>query len=176
MNNNLVLTFSPEEDPFEEDIGRGLVWGRINLNVVDRNGEIVQRVIDMVWDVKELVEWILTNESFLYTEEYPKEYIAGGNSLAEFRYKYYDQRPEDDIDYLADEILYQYATRHSIYYGMSGTKTIQAFIGKRNAGYEISYYPDEARSWRYDIDLAEFINGVKKIREVFLKTNESNPH
>jgi hypothetical protein len=167
VTNNLILTFSPEEDPFEEDKDQGLVWGRIDLNVVNRNGEVVQRVIGMVWDVRQLIEWLLTNESYLYNEQFPKEYIVGGNSLAEYRWRYYDLRADDSIDDVADEILYNYNTRHVVYHGMSGTKTIHAYIGNRNDGHEISYYRSEAENWRYEIDLAQFMIGVRKIRDAY---------
>ena len=163
MTNKLILSFSPEENPFEQDKDRGLIWGRINLNVVNPHGEILQRVIDMVWDVKELVIWILSNEWFFYNEEFPKEYLAGGHSIAEYRWRYYDLRTDDSIDDLADGILYKYEMRHSIHHGMSGTKTIKAYIGKRNDTYEISYCRDETRNWRYDFNIVDFINGVKEI-------------
>jgi hypothetical protein len=161
--NKLILSFSPEENPFEQDKARGLIWGRINLNVVNPQGEILQRVIDMVWDVKELVIWILSNEWFFRSEEFPKEYFAGGQSIAEYRWRYYDLRTDDSIDDLADEILYKYETRHSIKSGMSGTKTISAYIGKRDDRYEISYFHDEIKNWKYDFDFVYFMNGVKEI-------------
>jgi hypothetical protein len=161
--NKLILSFSPEENPFEQDKDRGLIWGRINLSVVNPQGEIIQCVIDMVWDVKELVIWILSNEWFFRNEEYPREYMAGGHSIAECRWRYYDLRTDDSIDELADEILYKYGTRHSVKCGMNGTKTISAYIGKRNDTYEISYWPNETKNWKYDFDLVDFLNGVKEI-------------
>lgn len=161
----LTFDFSPESSPFEEDKGKGLIWGRIKLNVVDQRGKILQEVINMVWDVRELMEWFLKNEWFLQNEEFPEKYVVSGNSIAELRWRYYKLRTGDNIDDEADEVLYQFATRHDIYYPMTGTKTIHAFIGKRAGKREISFYYGPDENWRYDIELEDTMAEVRKFQE-----------
>jgi hypothetical protein len=73
VNSKLTLNFFPEINPFEEDKDKGLIWGRIKLNVVDQIGATVQNVIDMVWDTGELIEWFLKNEWYLQNEEFPEK-------------------------------------------------------------------------------------------------------
>jgi hypothetical protein len=119
----------------------------------------------MVWDVKELIEWVLKNEWNFYNDEFPKEYILGGDSIAEYRCKYYESRSDDNIDDEADAILDDYRMHHCIHYGMSGTETVDAYIGKRGARYEISYYYDENHNWEYTINLPDFINDVRSLKE-----------
>ena len=165
----LQLDFTPKQNPFfEEDINKNLVWGEIELNVLDDSGNLIQPVINMIWDVRELVEWLTTNEKSLIKEEFPEKYILEGNSIAEYRDKYYETRLADIIDDEADNILEDYSKRHCFYYGMSGTKTDNIFIGKRNNLYEVSYYFDEKNSWVYNINLPDFMLNVKELKQRFL--------
>jgi hypothetical protein len=163
----LTLDFSPQENPFEEDRDKGLVWGKIALDVRDTSGQVIKSVVNMVWDVKEFIEWILENEWFLYNEEYPAKYIVGGDSVAEYRDRYYETRPEDEIDDVADDILWGYTYRHGIHWGMSDVEVDHAYIGLRNGEYEISYYADENENWKYNIDLGLFIDDAKNIKNKY---------
>jgi hypothetical protein len=166
MTYKLKLDFHPQENPFEQDRSEDLIWGQINLAVTDYNDQIIQDVINMIWDVKELVQWIIRNEDVLLNEEFPKPYIKGGSSIAEYIDKYYEIcRSADEIDDEADDIIEKYKTHHCIYCGMSGTQTISAYIGKTNKGHEISYYNTEYENWKYQINLMEFIQNVKTVKE-----------
>jgi hypothetical protein len=168
MIKTLRLTFFPEENPFEQDKNAGLVWGKINLNVEGPEGRVIQPVIDMVWDVKELVGWILQNETNLYNEEFPEKYIVGGNSSAEYRFMYYELcRSNDEIDDEADSILETYSMHHNVSFGMTGTKTKNIYIGKRNGEFEVSYY-DIQENWKHSINLENFINDAGVINRAFI--------
>jgi hypothetical protein len=163
----LSLEFSPQKNPFFQDRGSGLVWGKIELYVLD-NSIVLKKVIDMVWDIRELITWILDNEWNLFNDEFPRQYAKDGNSIAEFRAKYYEiYRSGDEIDDAADIMLENFGVHHCISYGMSGAETIDAYIGKINDGYEISYCGEQG-NWNFEINLLKFINKAKIIRSKYL--------
>lgn len=169
MINKLKLDFSKQENPFEQDGNAGLVWGNIDLHVVEPGGEIIQQIIDMVWDIKALIEWILGNEHRLYNEEFPKELDKGGESIAQVWSNYFDLcRSNDEIDDHADDILEDYSVHHNIRYGMTGTKTKNVYIGRRNGLYEVSFYDNGDLHWMYNIDLRVFVDEVKALSATYL--------
>jgi hypothetical protein len=83
------MTFVPQENSFEEDKNEDLIWGKIDLRIVGNDGLLAQEVIDMTWDIEELILWVIYNEQYLLEEEFDE----------------------------ADDVLDAYRNHHCIRYG-----------------------------------------------------------
>jgi hypothetical protein len=139
----------------EEKSSSNELWASIQLYVVDNMGSIVQEIYLLQWDIKVLIQWFIDNREWLLQEKLPIEPYE--SSIAETIYEFYENVDPDDANIL--DSIYNYRTRHDLWFALRGTDVQDVYIGLGNNGYEVSCC-SESEKWAYNIKLSTFLQNI----------------
>lgn len=153
----LNLDFSKKDYPYQEEVyDPNIYWGEIILFVSNEEGIPLKEIFNLEWDLKKLVDWIISNKNKFTTES-----ISLGESDESIATKIFNFYNDDDcFDEDRMDEVYQYRQSHGFRFGLRGTDIADVYIGLNGEKYEISFC-DENDSWQFYIFVVDFINKVK---------------
>lgn len=131
--------------------------GRIVLSIVDRG--ISQTVLDVHWDVDELLVWFRRNE-FAITKGTIPDFVQWKESIKESIERVYD----DFDSYRDDQLdeLFEYRRCHEICFGLRGVSVPTLYIGVGKLGAEISGEYDGSAYCHY-VNLSTFFASLREV-------------
>lgn len=171
--NILKLIFSKKEYPYSKELhDRNIIWGHIKLNVYSDKNLVIKELVDLEWDIRDLVYWVLENKRKILEERLS---ITGNNkisgSIAKGIYDFYNKGDcfnESLLDY-----LFEYRQSHGIRFGLRGTEINDIYMGLNERNHEISFH-DGKQSWKYDVDLSSFIKSIENEYSHFVDSKNNN--
>jgi len=135
-------------------------WAEYELEVLDEDGKLIKNVLEISWDMLDLLCWFIDNKNALLVQEIPSTNLY--SSIGETIFNFYEAMDDDfDDDKLLDDV-FEYRTTHGIRFALRGTNIPDIYIGVFNKVGTISFC-DEKEKWSYEIDLANFLNNVERV-------------
>ncbi|MWL91014.1 hypothetical protein [Cupriavidus sp. SW-Y-13] len=131
----LNLEFSLSQNKSVTDLGfpAGNRVGQIVLSVLDSGKSYV--ILDVEWNLDELVGWLKDNKSHMEKESLPKfvQWCGSIHRSIETTYENFDAYLDEQLDE-----LFEYRRRHEICFGMRGVKIPAIYLGVGELGSEVS--------------------------------------
>ncbi|TWI95977.1 hypothetical protein JN11_04252 [Mucilaginibacter frigoritolerans] len=164
----LNLYYELLEHPYKDSSSSiGEHWSRIKLEILD-DEKLLKTAFDIQWDLTVFLEWFLENEKTLLYEDIPTN--INGTSIAKGVYDFYEKLDPDTIDEALINQVYDYRTRHEIWFALRGAKNVDnIFIGLLDSKITISFCND-INEWSYDVEVASFF---KKVHLAFKEISSS---
>lgn len=149
----LNLEFFLSQNKSETDLGfpAGNRVGQIVLYVLE--GEKSYVILDVKWNLDELVVWFKDNKTTMERESLPKfvQWCGSIHKSIESTYENVDAYRDEQLDE-----LFEYRRRHEICFGMRGVKIPAIYIGIGELGPEVSGERDGV-PFCYAVDLKTFL-------------------
>lgn len=164
---DLKFIFKKTDNPYIEEQGNSQydLWGELIIQY----GNII--LLECEWEMHNWILNFIEEKENLKTQKYPFEYV---NSIAESRDTLFDRIDyENGIDeevFAEEDILQEYFPHH--YFKLMGIDSQSFYIGLNPSGNgEISYYvDDEDKYYKYEFDMAAFVEQADKAIIEYLKT------
>ncbi len=153
----LTLKVVKKEYPYDELYDPEIYWAEIVLAVVSDRLQVLKEIFRLQWDAREFLNWLITGKENILYDEFPIKMSADG-SLAAKIHSFYGV--EEEINEEALDEMFKYRQSHGVRFGLRGTDVIEVYLGKNDGVHEISFY-DKNESWRYELDLTSFYDGVE---------------
>lgn len=160
-------------------------WGWLNVFIED--SETIEPLLNAVWNLEGFVEWYLKSEQAILTQEFPlcepdESYPACQDRLWATMPDENDERSHTDAeDKLLDD-MYEFRSKHSIGFGLSGSGIPGIYITQKQGLGEVSYseggdyYADDEHGtffepgpWSYRFDLEDFRITIRESINDFLQ-------
>jgi hypothetical protein len=170
MLNRLRFELTPRPHPYsKEPTSLSQLWGQLTIAVVTDQG--TQILYQTEWDLAELAEWFTEHQITIcsdYLVDAHNELVClPGESLAQalVRLQHYDFTDED-IEFEWFTKIFEFRRRHTLTFGLRGSRIPPITIGCNSGSGEISLV-DETTTWSYHFDMTEFLNDLQdRIRTV----------
>lgn len=109
-------------------------------------------------DSPQFVEWLKKNEKQIRLCDFPVDNLAN-KSIAEKIASFYENVDVDN-DELVDA-MFDYRASHCLRFASRGTDFPEIYLGKSEAGHEISIF-NEHEQWQYFFDIDDFFHQLSR--------------
>jgi hypothetical protein len=128
-------------------------WGEVSIDII--RGDETIHIFSTQWDLAELAEWFVENQKAIYGEQLVmgEERPLPSESIVQALIRFYDKEfvDSDEEELNWGEALDGFLYRHSLWYGLPGSKMPNIILACHNNTGEISSR-DETTTYEFDME------------------------
>lgn len=154
----LRLKLKEKKYPYpNKKLDKEVIWGGIYLGVYNKSGRVCD-LIDVDWDIREIISWLLENKNDILFEKPILDTVD--KSIAEVLQNY--QKMKQGFDEDLNCKIYEYNLKHNLKNALRNNNAHDIYLGVNSEGaHEVSFCTD-FEDGKYGVDLKEFYSNFEK--------------